>query len=242
MLANAATVDLDNGPRTARAGATRMCALTRRVIPTQDLIRFVVGPDGTVVADLRRRLPGRGLWLTAATAVIDEALRKGVFARGFRRKVLAAPTLAADIEALMVAGVRDALAMAAKAGQVLAGFTKVERAIAERRVVALIHACDAAPDGRRKLEAALRQAYAGAGADLPVIDVLASAQLDLALDRSNVIHAALTAGPANGSLLSRCHTLVRYRTAAGDTSRARATIEGDETDGSAVRPRTVEHD
>jgi len=242
MPAIAPAADLDDGPRTARSGTMRMCALTREVEPVEALIRFVVGPDDRVVPDLKRRLPGRGLWLTASRTAVDQALRKGIFARGFRRKVAAAPTLSADVEALMVAGVQDALAMAAKAGQVVAGFAKVERAIAERRAVALIHARDGAPDGRRKLEAAVRQAFGGTDGGLPVIEALTSAELDLALSRSNVIHAALTAGPANGSVLSRCQALVRYRTDAGEKSRARATIKGDETDGSMVRPRTVEHD
>jgi predicted RNA-binding protein YlxR (DUF448 family) len=219
-----------------------MCALTRQVKPVEALLRFVVGPDDAVVADLKRRLPGRGLWLTASKAAVDQALRKGIFARGFRRKVVAAPTLSADVEALIAAGVQDALAMAAKAGQAVAGFAKVERAIAERRAVALIHAADGAADGRRKLEAAARQAYMEGDGGLPVIDALTSAQLDLALGRSNVIHAALIAGPATGSVLSRCQTLVRYRTDAGDAPDARATLEGDETDGSMVRSRIVEHD
>ncbi|MGB3273438.1 MAG: RNA-binding protein [Xanthobacteraceae bacterium] len=242
MPAVAPAADLDDGPRTARSGVVRMCALTRRVEPVEALIRFVVGPDGAVVPDLRRRLPGRGLWLTASKAVVGQALRKGIFARGFRRKVAASPTFADEVEALLVAGVQDALAMAAKAGQVVAGFAKVERAIAERRAVALIHATDGAADGRRKLEAAARQTYIGADGGLPVIDALSSAQLDLALGRSNVIHAALTAGPANGSVLSRCQILVRYRTETGDAPDAGAMLDGDETDGSMARSRAVEHD
>jgi hypothetical protein len=51
--------------------------------------------------------------------------------------------------------------------------------------------------------------------EFPVINVLTSAQLDLALGRSNVIHAALLAGPAGKTFLSRCQILVRYRLADG---------------------------
>jgi uncharacterized protein len=44
--------------------------------------------------------------------------------------------------------------------------------------------------------------------------------LDLALGRSNVIHAALLAGPAGRTYLSRCHALARFRAnAAGDTTK-----------------------
>jgi hypothetical protein len=51
---------------------------------------------------------------------------------------------------------------------------------------------------------------------LPIVSVLTSAELDLALGRSNVIHAALLAGPASKTFLSRCQILVRYRMADDD--------------------------
>jgi hypothetical protein len=39
--------------------------------------------------------------------------------------------------------------------------------------------------------------------------------LDLALGRSNVIHAALLAGPAGKTFLSRIERLIRFRTSDG---------------------------
>jgi hypothetical protein len=51
---------------------------------------------------------------------------------------------------------------------------------------------------------------------IPVVTALTSEQLDLALGRSNVIHAALLAGPASKTFLSRSQILVRYRMADDD--------------------------
>jgi len=124
----------------------------------------------------------------------------------------------ADTEALLVRGVVEALAMAAKAGQVVSGFSKVEGALSLRQVQALIHASDGAADGIRKLDAMVRQ-NAGINDELdpfPVVTALTSEQLDLALGRSNVIHAALLAGPASKTFLSRSQILVRYRMADDD--------------------------
>ena len=121
--------DLDNGPRTDRSATVRMCAVTRQVQPIDELIRFVVSPQREVMADLKRKLPGRGLWITASRQVVVEAVKRNQFGKGFKREVRVAPTLAADTEALLVRGVIEALAMAAKAGQVVAGFSKVEGAI-----------------------------------------------------------------------------------------------------------------
>jgi predicted RNA-binding protein YlxR (DUF448 family) len=217
MLASVDT-DLDNGPRTDRSATMRMCAVSREVRPIDELIRFVVAPDGTVVADLKRKLPGRGLWVSASRATVAEAVRRNQFSRGFKRDIRASKTLPEDTESLLVRGVIEALAMAAKAGQAVSGFGKVEDALREGPVAALLHASDGAADGIRKLDAIARQRTGNIGesGDFPTLTILTSAQLDLALSRSNVIHAALLAGPAGKTFLSRSQILVRYRMADDD--------------------------
>ncbi|HVX78726.1 MAG TPA: RNA-binding protein [Bradyrhizobium sp.] len=223
MLA-VADLDLDNGPRTHKSATMRMCAVTRKVRPVDELIRFVVSPSGEVVADLKRKLPGRGLWISASRKAVAEAARRHHFTRGFKRDVRVPPALPSDTENLLVRSAVEALAMAAKAGQVISGFGKVETALEQRQppVRALIHASDGAADGIRKLDAklgTLAGRKTGINDDfgaLPVITALTSEQLDLALGRSNVIHAALLAGPASKTFLSRCQMLVQYRLADDD--------------------------
>jgi uncharacterized protein len=217
MLASA-DPDLDNGPRTDRSATMRMCAVSREVRPIDELIRFVVSPQGEVMADLKRKLPGRGMWVSASRRAVAEAVRRNHFSRGFRRDVRAAPTLPFDTENLLVRSAIEALAMAAKAGQVVSGFGKVEDALGQRQVKALLHASDGAADGIRKLDAIARQrgGNPGESPDFPILSALSSAELDLALGRSNVIHAALLAGPASKTFLSRSQILVRYRMADDD--------------------------
>jgi uncharacterized protein len=221
MLALADT-DLDNGPRTEKSATMRMCAVSREVRPIDELIRFVVAPSGEVIADLKRKLPGRGLWVTAQRQAVAEAVRRNHFRRGFKRDVRVAPQLAADIENLLARSALDALAIAAKAGQVITGFSQVEAALQTRQgrpaLQALIHAADGAADGIRKLDALARQncGNKGESAGFPIVTALTSAELDLALNRSNVVHAALLAGPASKTFLSRSQTLVRYRLADAD--------------------------
>ena len=207
--------DLDNGPRTDRSATMRMCAVSREVRGIDELIRFVVTPQGEVIPDLKRKLPGRGLWVSASRRIVAEAVRRHQFSKGFKRDVRIAATLPADTEALLVRSATEALAMAAKAGQVVSGFAKVEGLLEQGRAGALIHASDGAVDGIRKLDAIAgqRSRNIGESRDFPIVTVLTSAELDLALGRSNVIHAALLAGPASKTFLSRCQILVRYRTA-----------------------------
>jgi hypothetical protein len=204
--------ELDRGPHARER--ERFCVATRTAQPVSDLIRFVVGPDGEAVPDIKSKLPGRGVWVTATREALEEAIKRKAFARGFKRDIRTPADLAARTERLLEQAVIDALAMAHKAGLVAAGFGRTATALEREDVVALLHAAEASPDGVRKLDSAVRQ---GRSQPLPVIEFLTSAQLDLALGRPNVVHAALLAGSASDTLLSRSRRLERFRTGgAGD--------------------------
>jgi len=214
MLARANHDDADRGPREGRRGTERLCALTREVKPVDELIRFVAGPDGSIVPDLKRRLPGRGVWVTATRAAIDDAVKRKVFARSLKQDARAASDLGAQVERQLESAALDALGIAHKSGRVAIGFGRAESALAgDSPVVAVLNASDGSPDGVRKIAAAAsrRKTDENAG-EIPVISAFTSAQLDLALGRSNVIHAALLAGPASNGFLARCQSLERFRT------------------------------
>jgi hypothetical protein len=214
--------DLDNGPRTDKSATLRMCAVSREQRPIDELIRFVVSPQGEVIPDIKRKLPGRGLWISASRQTVADAVLRHQFSRGFKREVRVAESLAGDTETLLARAAVEALAIAAKAGQVISGFGKVETALADRKgraaIAALIHASDGAADGIRKLGAIAQQNADnhGESREFPAVTALTSTELDLALGRSNVVHAALLAGPASRTFLSRSQTLVRYRSADAD--------------------------
>ena len=204
--------ELDAGPRKAAPGAERFCAATGIVRPVADMIRFVVSPDGLAVADLKRRLPGRGIWITATRQALGTAIARKVFGRGFKRDVQLAPDMIEATERLMEQSALAALAIAHKAGKVAIGFAKTEAALDRVRIAALIHAADAAADGARKLDAALRRRLDLDAEKIAVIDTFTSVQLDLALGRSNVIHAALLAGRESDTFMARTALLDRFRT------------------------------
>jgi uncharacterized protein len=204
--------ELDRGPHARER--ERFCVATRTVHPASDLIRFVVGPNGEAVPDIKSKLPGRGVWVTATREALEDAIKRKAFGRGFKRDVRLPADLAARTERLLEQAVIDALAMAHKAGSVAAGFNRAAAALEREDVVGLLHAAEASPEGIRKLDAVVRQRRSQ---PLPVIEFLTSAELDLALGRPNVVHAALLAGPASDTLLSRSRRLERFRTGgAGD--------------------------
>ena len=202
--------ELDRGA--SAPGAERTCALSREVKPVDELIRFVVGPNGEVVADVRRKLPGRGLWVSATREAVDQAVKRNVFARGFKRDVSAAADLADQTGKMLERAALDALAIAGKAGLVVSGFSKVEATLGKGEALALIHASDAAPDGRRKLSGTAHAENEEGTRKIIVIEDFSGTQLDLALNRPNVVHAALLAGPGSETFLARVARYVRFRT------------------------------
>lgn len=207
---------LDGGPKGAAAARERLCVATRTVRPIDEMIRFVAGPDGRVVPDIKRKLPGRGAWVTAARGPLLTAIKQGAFKRAFKGKATAEASLADDTERLLERAVLDALAIAHKAGTVVAGYTKVETALTSGTAIGLVRARDASPDGVRKVDAMAARRPAAADRPLPIICSFESLELDLALARTNVIHAALLPGRASEAVLGRWRMLEMFRTGGPD--------------------------
>jgi len=194
----------------------RRCIVTRETRPVDDMLRFVLAPDGSVVPDVRRRLPGRGVWVTAEREMVDTAERKRLFARGFKAEARVDPGLADRVDKLLEDAALAALSMTRKAGAIVTGFAKVEAAIAKGAIAGIVEASDAGEDGIRKIAAALRRRFDDAD-QVPVYRMFRSEQLDLALGRSNVIHAALLEGHASNGFAERAGFLARYRGGAAGT-------------------------
>jgi len=188
------------------------------------MLRFALGPDGLVIPDIRRKLPGRGVWTRLSFEAVSRAASKQAFSRAFRTKAEAPASLAETVDLLLERDALQSLSIANKAGLVVAGAIKVDGAIESGDVAALIQATDGAPDGAAKRTRALK-AKLGQDADrVAQVELFASRQLDLALGRANVIHAALKQGAASSAFLARADRLRRYR--ASETSATLRTERG----------------
>ena len=206
------------------ADSVRRCALTRARRPKDELIRFVLGPDGVVVPDIKEKLPGRGVWLTAAHEKVADAGKRNVFKRALKAEAKVPEGLAAQVDRLLADAALSALALANKAGEAVFGTAKIEEAIAKGRVLALIHAREAAEDGCRKLDGKFR----GMRGETPVpaVSAFTADELGLASGRTNVIHAALIQGGAALRFLAAASRVERYRKG----SAAFAGLNGSDTD------------
>lgn len=174
------------------------------------MIRFVLSPDGVVVPDIRRKLPGRGVWVDATAKSVAEAVKKRAFARGFKAQVQAPEDLPEQVEGLLRRAALERLAFAHKAGLVTAGFEKVKAALMNNQVRGIIFASDAAIDGRRKVEALAKNA-SDLHNEKTVIDVFDSAELERTLGRERVVHAALATGRLSELFILEAARLRVYR-------------------------------
>lgn len=157
------------------------------------MVRFVLSPDGVVTPDIRRRLPGRGVWITAHKDSVEEAARKGVFKRGFKSNVAVPDGIAGMVAGLLRQQALQRLAIAHKAGLVTTGFEKVRALLSKRQIAGLVFASDAAEDGRSKLEALAKKAQR-LHKERSVAEVFSSAELGSTLGRQRVVHVALAPG------------------------------------------------
>jgi len=199
-----------------RVDTIRTCALTRLEKPVEELIRFVLGPDGTIVPDTDAKAEGRGVWITLSQAAVEEAVRKKAFARSLKEQVTVPPDLAELTRLRLEQRFTAALAMARKAGQFTSGGMKVKSAIEAGKLIALLCATDGADDGKNKMLGALRalnharREGSATGRQVPHFELLSSTQLGLALGLENVIHAALMTGAAAQSALEKANRLAQY--------------------------------
>lgn len=207
----------------------RTCIVTRRQYQPGELIRFVLGPDKSVVPDIKRSLPGRGCWVSADRETVEKAAKKGAFARAFKAEVKLPPDLGAMVDNVLAKSALGSLGLARKAGMVALGATKVEASVRSGAGLFVLHAAEASEDGLRKITQARRAtAYAG-GPQIAAYKLFSEAELGLALGGTNVIHAAVLAGDAGRAVQKRMVALDRYRGGSPD-ERAMFAAIADEVD------------
>jgi hypothetical protein len=207
----------------------RTCIVSRERREPDELIRFVVAPDGTVVPDLKRKLPGRGCWVSADRLHVEKAVAKNLFARAFKRQVGVPPALADMVDGLLAQSALGAVGLARKAGAVALGAAKVDNAVRSGEALLVLHATDASPDGVRKVTQARRATAHLGGPEIRAYKLFSEAELGLALGGTNVIHAAVLAQEAGRAAARRVAALDRYRGGSPDDEAMFAAIAEDET-------------
>ncbi len=176
------TLDL---PEAEERGPLRRCLVTREPVPREQALRFVVGPGNRLVFDASATLPGRGLWLSARADVLNQAVRRGVFARAARAQVVLAPDLPGEVRAVLARRVAELLGLARRGGGAISGFEKAREWLQSGRAGLVVQASDGSPEERVR--------FLG-GRDVPAVAVLDAATLGKVFGRDHIVHVVIAPG------------------------------------------------
>jgi predicted RNA-binding protein YlxR (DUF448 family) len=168
-------------------GPLRRCIVTRERLAKERMIRFVIGPDRRVVPDLAERLPGRGIWLSAAGDVVQTARLRGAFARAARGPVTVPPDLLEMLQAALVRRIGEGLGLARRAGLAVAGFEKAREWLRDGRAGLVVQAADGSAEERGRFLSAARGTVA-------VHTPLSAAALGVMFGRDRAVHVVVAPG------------------------------------------------
>jgi len=197
------STDLSDGP-------DRKCLATGEVQPKHGLVRFVIGPDGQVVADIMGKLPGRGVYVTAEREALEVAVKKKLFSRGFKTQVTLPDGLVDEVERQILRRLIELLSLARKSGAAVGGYEKVKDWLSKEEAQVLIQAVDGSGRGKSKLSTPHMGNYIGC---------LTADELGMAFGRQTVIHAALASGGLSKRVVEEAQRLQGMRKTVGGTGR-----------------------
>lgn len=196
-------------------GSERKCLATGEVEPKQGLIRFVMGPDGQVVPDVMGKLPGRGVYVSATRSALAAAVKKKLFARGFKAQVQLPEDLPQEVERQVVRRVIELLSLARKSGDAVAGYEKVKDWLYKEDARVLIQASDGSGRGKSKLSTPYKGKFIGC---------LTADELGMAFGRQTVIHAALASGGLSKRVVDEAQRLQGLREMVGGSGRTEGKV------------------
>ena len=197
------------GRQKDRSEPERRCIATGESQPKTGLIRFVVGPDNTIVPDIMGKLPGRGIWVAADRGAFEKAIDKKLFSRAAKQQVVVPDNLTQQVERQLVKRVTDGIALARKAGAAVAGYEKVKAWLDMGEAEVLIQASDGSGRGKSKLSTPPDGRYIG---------WLSADELGLSFGRDVVIHCALASGRLSKRVIEDATRLKGLRVANGNGS------------------------
>ncbi len=165
---------------------TRKCIVSGEIISRNLLLRFTLTPDGVVVPDFKKKLPGKGVYVCNKKTLLQKAIKKGLFSKALKVKVKADDTLVDIVENLLKKQALASLSLARKAGNLVCGFDKVSDVLKKNKVAFLIEAEDAGSDGHKKILTLAK--------DLEIFSLFKIEELDKELAKDSTVHLALIKG------------------------------------------------
>lgn len=164
----------------------RKCIVCGEVKEKELLLRFTLAPDNQVVPDFKKKLPGKGIYVSVSKTALQKAVEKNLFAKAVKKNAKVSAELVQTVENILRKKGLESICLAKKAGDLVTGFEKVGEKIRHGKAAFLLEAADAGADGHQKITALAN--------GLEIFALYSVEELNKALDRVNTVHAALLKG------------------------------------------------
>jgi len=188
----------------------RSCVACRRSADQDELIRYVVAPDGRLVVDYQHKLPGRGAYTCFNRECITRAVQRRAFVRSMKNAQIDVDieSLIGELRQQVEIRILNLIGMARKAGLVASGSQMVLATLKKPAEIAMVLLSS---DVTQNVGSKVRQQTARAC--IPLIECFDKATLGRALGLSERSVMAVTKSPLAQTLN---HELQRYRDVMGE--------------------------
>lgn len=121
-------------------GPQRTCVACRESKKQDQLVRYVVAPDGELVLDYRHRLPGRGAYTCIDFNCLKAAIDRNQFQRTFRGRCgeVDFNSLSSELTRSVEQKIINLLGMGRKSGQVTSGSNAIIAALRQNTELSLV--------------------------------------------------------------------------------------------------------
>ncbi|MDX2493877.1 MAG: DUF448 domain-containing protein [Desulfuromusa sp.] len=128
----------------AEKGPQRTCVACRQTKDKNQLVRYVVAPDGAVLVDYRQRLPGRGAYTCFTAECLRDAVKKNSFQRCFKVPNYSVDTTQLMQQLIMAVEqkITNLIGMSRKSGQLISGSNMIIDALRKKSSIALVIIAD----------------------------------------------------------------------------------------------------
>lgn len=164
----------------------RKCIVTGKILPKEQLLRFTVTPERLIVPDFKKKLPGKGIYVTNAKTVLQQAISKNLFAKATQGKGKSNSSLTEMTEQILTKRALDAISLSRKSGDLITGMDKVLEALKKNQIAFVLEAKGAGADGLQRVMLAAK--------DLEIYRLFTVEELDKALNKTNTVHVAFKKG------------------------------------------------
>ena len=161
---------------------TRKCIVTGEILNKEDLLRFVVLEDNTVVPDFKKKLPGKGVYVKNAKTLLKKAINNNLFSKTLKKTIKTNDELISQVENLLFKQALNSISLARKAGVMISGMDKVKEVLKKNNVAFLLEAQDAGADGHNKIMSLAK--------NIEVFNLFKIEELDKELAKDNTVHLA----------------------------------------------------